>query len=100
MAAQARISSLEKELREKAQVEEEKNAYKEQCAALMEQCSSLMEQLRAAHGADVPLPPAPRAAAGRQSLSSPPTQGGSFMERVRTSIRQVQDRAEGRPADG
>jgi chromosome segregation ATPase len=86
-----RISLLEKELREKAQIEEEKKAYKEQCAALMEQCSSLMEQLRAAHGADVEMP-APRSAS--DSTTSPPG-GGSFMDRVRSGIRHASEAAKG-----
>ena len=86
-AKKARIAALEKELKERSQVEEEKNAYKEQCAALMEQCSSLMEQLRAAHGgAEVQLP---QAKASKSTLGSPDAQRGSFMDRVRSGIRQA-----------
>ena len=91
-AKKARIVTLEKELHERAQVEEEKNAYKEQCAALMEQCSSLMEQLRVAHGgAEVALPAAPAAPkpAARSLLGSPNSHGGSFMDRVRSGIRHA-----------
>ena len=90
-AKKSRISLLEKELREKAQVEEEKNAYKEQCAALMEQCSSLMEQLRVAHGAEIEMP-APRSAS--KSITSPPG-GGSFLDRVRSGIRHASEAAKG-----
>ena len=86
-ARKARILLLEKELRERSQVEEEKNAYREQCSALMEQCSSLMEQLRQAHGIEPELPPveqpAPRAAAAGSKLNSPP----GFMERMRSNLR-------------
>jgi len=86
-----RISLLEKEPREKAQVEEEKNAYKEQCAALMEQCSFLMEQLRAAHGAEIEMP-APRSAS--KSNTSPPG-GSSFMDRIRSGIRHASEATKG-----
>ena len=85
-AKKARMQLLEKELQEKAQVAEEKNAYKEQCAALMEQCSSLMEQLRASQGFD---PELPQVQSRADQLGSPQGRHGSFMDRMRSGIRQV-----------
>ena len=85
-AKKARIAALEKELHVKAQMAEERNAYKEQCAALMEQCSSLMEQLRTSQGFDPELPVVRNA----NEMQSPPARGGgSFMDRMRSGIRQV-----------
>jgi len=93
-ARKARIAALEKELREKSQVEEEKNAYREQCSVLMEQCSSLMEQLRAAHGMDTELPapssssrPSKGSAAASAGFASPGG-SGSFLDRVRSGVKQ------------
>lgn len=99
-AKKARIAVLEKELRERAQVEEEKNAYKEQCAALMEQCSSLMEQLRAAHGADVQLPMVQsmqsRSGGSRKrgDEMGSPSHGGSFLDRVRSAASGIRHASE------
>jgi hypothetical protein len=100
-----RIALLEKELKEKGQVEEEKNAFKEQYRAVME--------VLAAQGASVQLPPSSsigligdgggggsggaggssaRGSTKRDSLASPGGAGGFFgsaMERVRSQVARA-----------
>ena len=101
-ARKQRILVLERELKARSQVEEEKNAYKEQCMALMEQCSSLMDQLRQASGVAPemppvqapPPPPPPNARGGGASRRSDrdvgsPAGGGlmGLMQGARASLR-------------
>ena len=69
---QQRVVQLEKQLREKAQVEEEVKMYREQCNALMEQLSASAQQA-------VPSPRAPRPQGG-SSTNSP--SGASVFDRM------------------
>jgi len=70
---QQRVVQLEKQLREKAQVEEEVKMYREQCNALMEQLSASAQQA-------APSPRAPRPQGGGSSTNSP--SGASVFDRM------------------
>jgi len=92
-----RVLLLEKELREKSQVDEEKEAYREQCQALMEQCQSLMEQLSAAHGGGQPVQLPPVRSNAASSATSSPGGGGLFglMRKGMTAAQSAAERAPG-----